>query len=1028
MLPTLPAGFMLGPYKIIQQLGQGGMATVYKAYQASMDRYVALKVLNFQFVNQPEILGRFQHEARLIAKLEHPHILPVYDFGESNGIPYLVMRFLEAGTLKERLSAGPMTLGEIDRIFSQLADALAYAHENGVIHRDIKPSNAMLDKRNQVFLTDFGIAKMMEGSPEFTATGAITGTPSYMSPEQVQGMRLDPRTDIYSLAIMLYEMISGRVPFEAETPMAVIWKQIQEPLPPISKFRQDIHPDIEAVLLKALTKDREERYSNIPAFLEAWKKAYTEATSSQAAALDKATLLSQQSARLEQMPGPTIISSATTPEPKDEAVSKEPIQAATSATPSKTPTPAKTKQNAWERLPKAAKVGIPAIFLCLCVLVSLGVLRNIQKRIQANSPSLTPGQTDVTGSQISGSTQEGQTAEAQMGMSGQANLPAAPAGWRTWTASNTYFTVLASNDLVVAGGYGGLTVWNGDGSESQTLTIRNGLPGETVLSMYLEEEDIFWIGTNEGLARVTNKGTKWERFYEDNGLDSDFVSAITKTDQGVVVGTQYSGIQGGGLNLFDGNRFIPLEMPSVETDVNVPGKLSYNVTRLIYQPGSGLWVGTWHGLGLYHGGQWTVYQDELDENGFVSALYLDHKNILWIAMNEGNVLKFENGVFTKIGNLQEHNVYDPQAIVMDNDGQIWFAGYDGIAIYNLATQVWKEFTTQSNNIPVRSVLSATRNPSGVLYFGTEKEGLLRLLDGKFSTWYLPDRLTYGRVMRIFKSPDNTLWFRQENGPGYEVYDIASQKFLPEPRFDYCCLTAREEDGTGWFIDYDGIRIQHGSEIAYLTQDNGLPSSDTLSLVLVGKKEAWASTRAGLAHILNGEVIETYTPADGLPDGYNPLLFQGNDGSLWVGSNWGLARHNPDGQWVYYLKGDVFSQSMGEIKDIVEDKHRGLVWVAVYGDGLYRFDGSTWQSYTPDQPGVDFSSPYLQALAMLPDDRLAIGFDYGGLVFFQPEKNQWNYYGVEDGLPHTNIMDIFVDTDQSIWLATSGGITQISTSH
>jgi serine/threonine-protein kinase len=187
-------GKMFGPYQVISQIGQGGMATVYRAYHAAMDRYVALKVLPYQFAHSSEFLGRFRQEARLIARLEHPHILPVYDFGESDNVPYLVMRLLDAGTLVDRIQAGPMELGEIDHIFNQLAEALAYAHEQGVIHRDIKPSNVMLDRHGEVFLTDFGIARLVEGASQFTATGTITGTPAYRArnkPRASHWMRTD---------------------------------------------------------------------------------------------------------------------------------------------------------------------------------------------------------------------------------------------------------------------------------------------------------------------------------------------------------------------------------------------------------------------------------------------------------------------------------------------------------------------------------------------------------------------------------------------------------------------------------------------------------------------------------------------------------------------------------------------------------------------------------------------------------------------------------------------------------------------
>jgi eukaryotic-like serine/threonine-protein kinase len=295
-------GQMIDEYKIIGKIGRGGMATVYKAYQASMDRYVAIKILSFQLIDSEEFLGRFKQEARLIARLEHTNILPVYAYGEDHGIPYLVMRFLNAGTLKDYLdskitpqenkppavknSAGlvtpqpPLTLDEIDGIFSQLTDALGYAHQNGVIHRDIKPSNVLLDQRGTVFLTDFGIAKLVESAmgrketvPQFTATGAITGTPDYMSPEQAQGLRLDQRSDIYSLGIMLFEMLTGKVPFDAETPIAVIMKQISEPPPPPSVFNPAIPPALESVVVKALEKSPAARYASMNEFLFAWKNA-----------------------------------------------------------------------------------------------------------------------------------------------------------------------------------------------------------------------------------------------------------------------------------------------------------------------------------------------------------------------------------------------------------------------------------------------------------------------------------------------------------------------------------------------------------------------------------------------------------------------------------------------------------------------------------------------------------------------------------------------------------------------------------
>lgn len=273
-MDTLQPGQMLGSYRIISQIGQGGMATIYKAYQASMDRNVAIKVLPNRLAESSEFTKRFQQEARIIARLEHPHILPVFDYGESDGIPYFVMRYFEDGSLQNRMEAGPLSLTEIDRIFTQLADALGYAHSHGVIHRDLKPSNALLDSQGNLFLTDFGIAKILEStSTQLTQADVIMGTPAYISPEQAQSRTVDQRTDIYSLGIILYEMVTGRVPFVAETPLAVVLMHVSDRLPLPTSIKADTPESIERVILKALAKEPDDRFSTAGEFLAAWHSA-----------------------------------------------------------------------------------------------------------------------------------------------------------------------------------------------------------------------------------------------------------------------------------------------------------------------------------------------------------------------------------------------------------------------------------------------------------------------------------------------------------------------------------------------------------------------------------------------------------------------------------------------------------------------------------------------------------------------------------------------------------------------------------
>ena len=261
-------GQMLGQYHIVQQIGVGGMATVYKAYQASMDRYVAVKVLPHNLAQITQFIERFEREAKAIAKLEHPHILPAYDFGEEDGITFIAVRYMDGGTLKDRMAGGMLPLDEVSRIFNQIGGALDYAHRMGVIHRDLKPSNVLLNSQGDVFLADFGLARILSLSQQTTGSSVI-GTPAYMSPEQGQGLKADHRSDIYSLGVMLYEMVTGHVPYEAETPMGVVLKHIRDPLPSPRTFFPDLSESVEGVILKAMAKEPDDRYQSAAEMVEA---------------------------------------------------------------------------------------------------------------------------------------------------------------------------------------------------------------------------------------------------------------------------------------------------------------------------------------------------------------------------------------------------------------------------------------------------------------------------------------------------------------------------------------------------------------------------------------------------------------------------------------------------------------------------------------------------------------------------------------------------------------------------------------
>jgi serine/threonine protein kinase len=261
-------GKTIGKFEITAELGGGGMAEVFKAYQPSLNRYVAIKVIHGFLAKNEEFLARFQREAQNVAALRHPNIVQVHDFDVEDGRPYMVMEFIDGQPLDQvsgqKQATGGWQLADVLQAISDVGYALAYAHKQEMIHRDIKPSNIMwagtVDDR--YILTDFGLAKLLTGQ-NFTATGTVMGTPAYMSPEQCQGAAGDARTDIYSLGIVLYELATGQLPFAADTQMGYIMKHIAEPPLPPDKVKPDLPTWLTAVILKALTKDPNDRYQTM---------------------------------------------------------------------------------------------------------------------------------------------------------------------------------------------------------------------------------------------------------------------------------------------------------------------------------------------------------------------------------------------------------------------------------------------------------------------------------------------------------------------------------------------------------------------------------------------------------------------------------------------------------------------------------------------------------------------------------------------------------------------------------------------
>jgi tetratricopeptide (TPR) repeat protein len=361
-------GHTLGKYQLVERLGRGGMADVYRGYQPGLDRFVAVKVLHPHLSEEADFITRFQREAKSVASLHHPHIVQVFDFDMQDGHYYMVMEYIEGGkTLKEILHElgterqGPAVAQTLD-IVAKVADALEYAHSQGMIHRDIKPSNILVRNLAQPVLGDFGIARIV-GQTGLTGSGAMIGTPAYMSPEQGRGEQADARSDIYALGIVLYEMLTGKPPYDADTPYGVILKHINDPIVPPHMLMGTLPPDVERIALKSLAKDPADRYQSAGDMRDALRQALVAVTSvtPSSTATPPQGLQAQQVRRdaATTMPAPVMDDGATVA----------------------TPPPARTETKKASRWWIWGLAGLAVLCLLGAVIVGPRVLRNRQAQI-----------------------------------------------------------------------------------------------------------------------------------------------------------------------------------------------------------------------------------------------------------------------------------------------------------------------------------------------------------------------------------------------------------------------------------------------------------------------------------------------------------------------------------------------------------------------------------------------------------------------------------------------------------------------
>ncbi len=311
-MPDSTIPLKIGRYEIREELGRGGMATVYRGFDPQVKRQVAIKILPPELLHDPTFRARFAREAETIAALEHSAIVPLYDYGEdaTTGQPYFVMRLMPGGSLTEKLKGQPLPPDQCARILSRLAGALDEAHSRGFIHRDLKPGNILFDQYGDAYIADFGIAKLVGGSTAFTGSGVI-GTPAYMSPEQGRGEKdLDGRSDLYALGAILFEMLTGEMPYHADTPVAVLLKHLTEPVPRVLDVKPDLPAGCETVIEKALAKDRNERFATAGELARAFSSAQTTLARPPLKTVATSTKPAQAQKTVANVPAATIVPTA----------------------------------------------------------------------------------------------------------------------------------------------------------------------------------------------------------------------------------------------------------------------------------------------------------------------------------------------------------------------------------------------------------------------------------------------------------------------------------------------------------------------------------------------------------------------------------------------------------------------------------------------------------------------------------------------------------------------------------------------
>ncbi len=978
-------GKRLGSYQILEQIGQGGMATIFKAYQPSMDRYVAVKILPSHFTQDETFVARFTQEARTLARLEHPHILPVHNYGEQEGITYLVMRYIDAGTLKDLTDRqGPLDLDVVVRIFGQIGRALGYAHSQGVIHRDIKPSNVLIDDRGDAFLTDFGIAKLVAGTSQFTASGALVGTPSYMAPEQGMGQPIDHRCDIYAMGVMLYEVVTGKVPFEAETPLAVLLKHISDPLPPPRLIKPDLPEAVERVILKAMAKPPEDRFQTAEEMVDALQKAV--------AGVPSEIVLTV----------PAVTHPAAVPaRPAPETPASLPGEAAPVVTPTPQPPPAIKGRQGRSWLPIA---GIAA-GLVVIVIAALLILSNLGGDTEAPPDTEEP---DIAGP--AATTAPSDTSGLSAVVTGQS-----VGDWTNYTNGNFVRVLARQGRYLWAGGGGGLVRWDlNDGSYTK-YGIADGLPSNQVNDLLVDGDGYLWVATDGGVGRLTDpsgaaEGSQsWQLFDETDGLDAPWVLTLFLDNDGSLwAGTAYGDL---GLNYYDGSAWRYPPIP--------PLPLEFPRPRAIARRAEGeLFVGLdENGLAHYDGDVWQVLTsaDGLPGDQVLDLLVaeLDGRDVLLVTFGR-EVVQFDldTGAWETISQLSGPEVL---CLYQAGDGSLWFGGEGGATRLDPQTGDWRRFESGADTIPSWAVTDIIEADGG-FWLGTHDGGVVFYDGSSWRTWATRDALANNQINGILQEENGVLWLTHP-GLGLTRYDPAADAWQtfgePEGALDWPSAPALDGEENLWIGGYEELKWYDGSAWGS-SRPQQLFDTIVHGVAIAPDNVRWYWTDHGvIRHDPAAEEWATFTAADSPVFESVNALHIAPDGSVWAGGMGGLVYYDGGAWRVPDATGDApAGTEYSEVHDLTSSAD-GALWAV--GDGaLYRLVDAQWTRF-------HWEDHWVETVAVGPDGAVWVGDD--GLGRLDPATGTWQALTPADGLVNPQVTAIWITPAGVVWVGTDAGVSR-----